>query len=206
MCLNSLSGAFSAYTECAKCPSLVSSWLIQNVHSVCVWCVWCVCGVCDVCVVCVCVCGVCVCVVCVMCVWCVCVCVCGVCVWCVCGVWVCVCGVCVCVCGVCLCDYSHSARNTQYGSLYNKNPLVLHRDTTQQLINALECRGYYTCPPGLTFSNSAFCPKRCIYVNCTDLRTNSDYFPIQRQLTGLLNRDGVCLLRGTDWVFIYNSN
>jgi len=37
------------------------------------------------------------------------------------------------------------------------------------------------------------------------LRTNSDYFPIQHWLTGLYNRDGVCLLRGTDWVFIYNS-
>jgi len=36
------------------------------------------------------------------------------------------------------------------------------------------------------------------YVFCVDLRTNSDYFPIQHQLTGLYNRDGVCLLRGTD--------
>ena len=43
------------------------------------------------------------------------------------------------------------------------------------------------------------------YVFCVDLRTNSDYFPIQHQLTGLYNRDGVCLLRDTDWVFIYNS-
>ena len=37
------------------------------------------------------------------------------------------------------------------------------------------------------------------------LRTNSDYFPIRHSLPGLYNRDGVCLLRGTDWVFIYNS-
>jgi len=43
------------------------------------------------------------------------------------------------------------------------------------------------------------------YVFCVDLRTNSDYFPIQLELTGLYNRDGVCLLCGTDWVFIYNS-
>jgi len=31
-----------------------------------------------------------------------------------------------------------------------------------------------------------------------DLRTDSDYFPTQPELTGLYNRDGVCLLRGTD--------
>jgi len=46
---------------------------------------------------------------------------------------------------------------------------------------------------------------QCIYVFCMDLRTNSDYFPIQHWLTGFYNWDGVCLLRGTDWVFIYNS-
>ena len=48
-------------------------------------------------------------------------------------------------------------------------------------------------------------PTQCIYVFCVDLRINSDYFPIQHWLTGLYNRDGVCLLRGTDWIFIYNS-
>ena len=37
---------------------------------------------------------------------------------------------------------------------------------------------------------------------CVDLRTNSDYFPIQHLLTGLYNRDGECLLRGTDCVFV----
>ena len=44
-------------------------------------------------------------------------------------------------------------------------------------------------------------PTHCIYVFCVDLRTNSHYFPIQHKLTGLYNRDAVCLLRGTDWVF-----
>jgi len=29
---------------------------------------------------------------------------------------------------------------------------------------------------------------QCIYVFCVDLRTNSDYFPIQHSLTGLYNR------------------
>jgi len=35
-----------------------------------------------------------------------------------------------------------------------------------------------------------------------DLRTNSDYFPIQHWLADLYSRDGVCLLCGTDWVYI----
>jgi hypothetical protein len=34
-------------------------------------------------------------------------------------------------------------------------------------------------PPGLTFNNSTFCPNSVIYVFYVDLRTNSDYFPIQ---------------------------
>jgi hypothetical protein len=44
-------------------------------------------------------------------------------------------------------------------------------------------------------------PTLCIYVFCVDLTTNSDYFPIQHYLTGLYKPDGVCLLRGTDWIF-----
>jgi len=57
------------------------------------------------------------------------------------------------------------------------------------------------------FNIQQFCilSTQCIYVFCVDLRTNSDYFPIQHQLAGFYNRDGECLLRGTDWVFIYNS-
>jgi len=31
-------------------------------------------------------------------------------------------------------------------------------------------------------------PTQCIYVFCVDLRTNSDYSPIQHQLTGFYNR------------------
>src|SRR5215831_8828615 len=31
----------------------------------------------------------------------------------------------------------------------------------------------------LTLNNSTSCPQQCIYVFCVDLRTNSDYFPIQ---------------------------
>ena len=33
------------------------------------------------------------------------------------------------------------------------------------------------CTASLTFSNSTFCPTRCIYVFCVDLRTISHYFP-----------------------------
>ena len=40
---------------------------------------------------------------------------------------------------------------------------------------------------------------------CVDLRTNSDYVPIQHSLTGFYNCDGVCLLGGTDWIFIYRQ-
>ena len=61
-------------------------------------------------------------------------------------------------------------------------------------------------PPSWTFSNSTFCPHSvCIDMFYVDLRTKSHYFPIQHWLTGFYNRDGVCLLRGTDWVFKCNS-
>jgi hypothetical protein len=33
-------------------------------------------------------------------------------------------------------------------------------------------------------------PTQCIPVLCVDLRTHSDYFPIQHKLTGFYNRDG----------------
>ena len=47
---------------------------------------------------------------------------------------------------------------------------------------------------------------RCAFSGCVDLRTNSDYFPIQHELVGFCNRDGMCLLRGTSWVFIYTAD
>jgi hypothetical protein len=40
----------------------------------------------------------------------------------------------------------------------------------------------------------------CIYIYSMDISSNSHYFPIQRYLTGLYNRDKECLLRGTDLV------
>jgi hypothetical protein len=41
-------------------------------------------------------------------------------------------------------------------------------------------------------------PTQCLCAFCMDLRMNSDCFPTQHLLTGFYNRDGVCLLRGTD--------
>jgi hypothetical protein len=71
---------------------------------------------------------------------------------------------------------------------------------------------YYVLKPGghymyrqVNIQQLSVLPTQCTYVFCVDLRTNSDYFPIQHSLTGLHNRDGECLLRGKDWVFIYNS-
>jgi len=55
--------------------------------------------------------------------------------------------------------------------------------------------GVTICTASLTFSNSTFCPHSCIYVFCVDLRTNSDYFTVQRELAGCYNRDRVFTAR-----------
>jgi hypothetical protein len=44
-------------------------------------------------------------------------------------------------------------------------------------------------------------PTQWNWVFCVDLKTNSYYFLVQHYMIGFYNRDGVCLLRGTDWVF-----
>jgi hypothetical protein len=49
-------------------------------------------------------------------------------------------------------------------------------------------------------------PTQCIYVFCMDLRTNTDYFSTQYQLTGFYYRDGECSQRGTDWILIYRMS
>jgi len=36
---------------------------------------------------------------------------------------------------------------------------------------------------------------QCIHVFCMDFRTNNNFFPLQHQLFGFYNEDGVCLLR-----------
>jgi len=54
---------------------------------------------------------------------------------------------------------------------------------------------------GLTFSNSTFCP-HSVFVFFVDMRTNSDYFPVQHWLTDFYNREDECLLRGTGLIRI----
>ena len=53
----------------------------------------------------------------------------------------------------------------------------------------------------LNCSRSGCLFRRCIYVFCVYLRTNSDLCHLQHKLIGFYNRDGKCLLCGTDWVF-----
>jgi hypothetical protein len=40
-----------------------------------------------------------------------------------------------------------------------------------------------------------------IYIFYMDFTSNARCFPVQYQKTGFHNWDGVCLLRGTDWIF-----
>ena len=48
----------------------------------------------------------------------------------------------------------------------------------------------------LTFNNSTFCPHTVFMCYCVDLRTNSEYFPIQHLLTGLyIPHSGHCMYR-----------
>ena len=119
----------------------------------------------------------------------------------------------------------------------------------------LQTQSLLLCNTRICFEKFHVLPTQCICVFCVDLRTNSDYFPIQQQLTRFItetdcvycavrtgslyiilrsahtvylcvlcgsenkqrlfpytastdwvyNRDGLCLLHGTDWIFIYNS-
>ena len=61
---------------------------------------------------------------------------------------------------------------------------------------------YDLLKPVVTLSVTSFNTKQiyflqtyCIYVFCMDLRTKSDYFPIQYLLTGFKKRGGECWLR-----------
>jgi len=55
-------------------------------------------------------------------------------------------------------------------------------------------------PTILPFRNSYVQPTPCANVFYVDLWPQSDYFPIQHQLIGFYNRDGECLLLGTEWI------
>jgi len=93
-----------------------------------------------------------------------------------------------------LCGYQNKQRLFPYTTLtgfYNR-VLTLYRPVVT----------IYTA--SLTFNNGTLCP-HCIYVFCIYLRTNSDLCHLQHKLVGFYNREGLCLLRGTDWVFKCNS-
>ena len=75
--------------------------------------------------------------------------------------------------------------------LFVVGPALLHLPFKAQLLHYRQ----------FNVHKSHVLPTQCIYVFCVDLRTNSDYFPIQHKLIGFCNRDGVCLLRGTSQIF-----
>ena len=55
----------------------------------------------------------------------------------------------------------------------------------------------------LNTKKSYILPIQCIYVFFL-FSEQTDYFPMCHPLTWLYNRDAVCLLRGTSWVFKWN--
>jgi hypothetical protein len=68
-------------------------------------------------------------------------------------------------------------------SLYSINWLVFITETecvycAVRAGSSLKPSGYFMYRQVLTFANSTFCP-HSVYVFCVDLRTNSDYLPIQ---------------------------
>ena len=62
----------------------------------------------------------------------------------------------------------------------------------------------HDAPSSLTFNNCTFCP-HCIYVFFIYLRTNSDLCHLHHKLIGFYNWDEKCLLRGTNWAFVFIS-
>jgi hypothetical protein len=46
-------------------------------------------------------------------------------------------------------------------------------------------------------------PTQGIYMFCVDIRTNSDVSTYIALIDCFCNREWVCLLRGTDWLFMY---
>ena len=52
--------------------------------------------------------------------------------------------------------------------------------------------------------NCTFCP-HSVFMCFVWISEQTTIFPIQHKLTGFYNRDEVCILRGTDWIFKYNS-
>jgi hypothetical protein len=87
-----------------------------------------------------------------------------------------------------------------------KRFISLRRKTlfANKLLLALQSPVVTTCTTRFNTQQFYVLPSQCTSVLCVDLRTNSDYFPIQPKLIGLYNREEVCSLHSTDWVFKYN--
>ena len=62
----------------------------------------------------------------------------------------------------------------------------------------LEIPAVSLCTNGFNVHHFYVLPTQFICVFCVDLRTNSDYFPVQHLLTGFYIGDEVCLLRGME--------
>jgi hypothetical protein len=88
-----------------------------------------------------------------------------------------------------LCLAPHSGRARPYRALLVSvrekmfSDTVLPKERDERLATVVRLNFYSLvvtiCTTSLTLKRSTFCPHSCIYVFCVDLRTNSDYFPIQ---------------------------
>jgi hypothetical protein len=107
--------------------------------------------------------------------------------------------------GLCVCVRNSGVRRffSHYVSvLLNGNS----RKNVQQLINPFKTMWLRTsCATSRKTKNLYLLPTQCIYVFCVDLRTNSHYFPTQHGLFGFYNREGTCLLRGTNRSCMYSQ-
>ena len=86
---------------------------------------------------------------------------------------------------------------TEFTSQFGKN------------FNPLKPSGHYMyrtvvtiCTASLTFNNSTFCP-HSVFTCLFGSQNKQRLFPYTTLTDWFYNRDGVCLLRDTDWEFIY---
>jgi len=76
---------------------------------------------------------------------------------------------------LCLCDQILLSLTARFASILLKNSENnVHLNTEDFSVLWL-----IYVPQDSVSTNTTFCPHSCIYVFCVDLRTNSDYFPIQ---------------------------
>jgi hypothetical protein len=73
------------------------------------------------------------------------------------------------------------------------------------LYNPFKAQWLIYIRPGLTFTNSTFCPQSIFMCFVWISKQTAIISLYSINWLVFCNRDGVCLLRGTDWIFIYNS-